>query len=148
MCFSSLMLEKMAEGARFELAVPCGTIVFKTIAINLTLPPLQAYILKPQTGFEPASSYLKDRSSIPFKLLWHKVARMERFELSLKILEILVLPLHYTHKRLVGWVGVEPTPFLMYWFYRPAPIHHLSSHPKKKYTMVAEVGFEPTISWV
>ena len=39
------------------------------------------------------------------------------------------LPTELQSPYFVGGVGFEPTVFLMYWVYSPAPIHHLSSPP-------------------
>lgn len=44
----------------------------------------------------------------------------------------------------VEGVGFEPTVFLMCWFYRPVPIHHLSSPPIIKYRFPGKYIIETT----
>ena len=44
----------MAEAVRFELTVPCGTLVFKTSALSQTRPHFRyLYFLAVRPGFEP-----------------------------------------------------------------------------------------------
>ena len=83
---------------------------------------------------ELQSPYLclrRNRTSIPImyiivsfisSLLWYDTIRT-------LITVALQLPIYALNRHFVGGVGFEPTVFLMYWVYSPAPNHHLSSPP-------------------
>ena len=68
----------MAEAVRFELTVPCGTLVFKTRAINhsATLP----YFWHRSKDLNPGHSVL-ETDALPAELHLHILVRNERVEL-------------------------------------------------------------------